>query len=386
MLGVVASCAPVAHPAPAVGDSPAAGVAIRAARLFDPLAATSTSGVVVRVQGSRIVDVLPATRYRARQGERLIDLGDATLLPGLIDAHVHLSLGGPPRRNAAATLRAGFTTVADLGAVSQRVLRLRDSVNAGAVEGPRVLAAGLWVGVQGGVCEFTGIGVAGGAEAFRARVRENVAAGADLIKACVTGWPAAAWSAPDASELSPPLLAAVVEEAHRGRRLVVAHALSRGGVRAALDAGVDGLAHAAYVDDELAARMRGRGMWMIPTLASLTTGDTSAAARDLVDAVRRAHRAGVTLVYGTDGGVLPHGQNAREAAALLAAGVPAAEILRAATVNAARALGIADSVGAIRAGMVADLVAVAGDPLADVATLQRPLFVMARGRVVLGER
>jgi imidazolonepropionase-like amidohydrolase len=127
-------------------------------------------------------------------------------------------------------------------------------------------------------------------------------------------------------------------------------------------------------------------MWMIPTLASLTTGDTSAAARDLVDAVRRAHRAGVTLVYGTDGGVLPHGQNAREATALLAAGVPAAEILRAATVNAARALGIADSVGAIRAGMVADLVAVAGDPLADVATLQRPLFVMARGRVVLGER
>jgi imidazolonepropionase-like amidohydrolase len=127
-------------------------------------------------------------------------------------------------------------------------------------------------------------------------------------------------------------------------------------------------------------------MWLIPTLASLTAGDSSAVARGLVDGVRRAHGAGVTLVFGTDGGVLPHGQNAREAAALVAAGVPPADVLRAMTVDAARALGLADSVGAVRRGMIADLVAVPGDPLVDVAALARPRFVMARGRVIVGDR
>jgi imidazolonepropionase-like amidohydrolase len=197
---------------------------------------------------------------------------------------------------------------------------------------------------------------------------------------------AAAWANPDSAELAPAVLAAIVDEARHARRRVVAHALSRAGVRAALGAGVDGLAHAAFVDDELAAQMRRQGVWMIPTLASLTAGDTSAAARALVESVRRAHRAGVLLVYGTDGGVLPHGRNADEAVALVGAGVPPADVLRAATVNAAGALGIADSVGAVRRGMVADLVAVSGDPLVDVAALGRPRFVMARGQAVARAR
>jgi imidazolonepropionase-like amidohydrolase len=338
---------------------------------------------VVLVDGGRITEVAPAARYRPRPGDRLMELDPAsTLLPGLIDAHVHLSLGGQPRANAGAIVRAGFTTVADLGAVSQRMLMLRDSIAAGVVEGPRVLAAGLWIGVKGGVCEFTGIGVAGGAENFRDRVRQNLAAGADLIKACVTGWPNAAWTHPDSAELSADILAAMVDEAGRANRPVVAHALSPEGVRRALDAGVAGLVHAAYLDDALIARMRDRGTWLVPTLATLGAGDSSARGRGLVEAVARAFRAAVPLVYGSDGGVLPHGRNAQEALALLAAGIPAAEILRAATVNAARALGLSDSVGAIRPGMVADLIAVPGDPLADIGVLRRPLFVMARGRVI----
>jgi imidazolonepropionase-like amidohydrolase len=272
--------------------------------------------------------------------------------------------------------------VADLGAVSQRIMTVRDSIAAGAWEGPRILAAGLWIGVKDGVCEFGGIGVAGGADAFRARVRENLAAGADLIKACVTGWPDAAWTHPDSAELSAEVVAAIVDEARAGGRPVVAHALSAEGVRRALDAGVAGLVHAAYLDEALAVRMRERGTWLVPTLATLTAGDSSPKVRALVDAVLRAHRVGVPLVYGSDGGVLPHGRNAEEAATLRAAGIPAAEILRAATVNAARALGLGDSVGAIRPGMVADLIAVPGDPLADLDVLQRPHFVMARGRVV----
>ena len=362
--------------------APSGRTAIRVSRLVDPADATVQRDVVVLVEGSRVADVVPSARYQSRPSDRVVDLGDVTLLPGFIDAHVHLTIGGAIKETAAADLRAGFTTVADLGAVSQRVLRVRDSITAGTIEGPRVLAAGLWIGVKGGVCEFTGIGVAGGPDVFRARVRENLSAGADLIKVCVTGWPAVAMTHPDSAELSLDVLSAIVDEAHRASRRVVAHALSREGVRRALDAGVDGLVHAAYLDDSLAARMRQRGIWLIPTLASLTAGDSSAVARGLVDGVRRAHRAGVMLVFGTDGGVLPHGLNAREATVLAAAGVPPADILRAMTVNAARALGIADSVGTVRRGMVADLVAVSGDPLADPSVLERPRFVMARGRVV----
>lgn len=373
---------------PAVGQAPQADpgttlrVAIRAARLLDPTSGTTRRDIVVLVEGSRIAAVLPASRYQPVAGDQVIDLGDATLLPGLIDAHVHLSIGGPARRNATVTLNAGFTTVADLGARTQQMQVVRDSIGAGAWEGPRVLTAGLWIGVKNGVCEFGGIGVSGGPDAFRARVRENIAAGADLIKACVTGWPGVAWSHPDSAELSPAVLGALVEEAHRANRRVVAHALSREGVRRALDAGVDGLVHAAYVDEGVARRLRDQRIWLIPTLASLTAGDTSLPARGLVDAVRRAHQAGVSLVYGTDGGVLPHGENAKEALALSAAGIPSADILRAMTTTAARALGIADSVGTIGQGMIADIVAVPGDPLADLGTLLRPVFVMARGRVV----
>jgi imidazolonepropionase-like amidohydrolase len=355
---------------------------VRAARLVDPVSGSVSRDMVVLVGESRIEDVIPASRYRAAPGDSAIDLPNATLLPGLIDAHVHLTIGGRPHAMADADLRAGFTTVADLGARSMAVIALRDSIASGAVPGPRVIAAGLWIGVKNGVCEFRGIGVAGGVDAFRARVRENVAAGANVIKACITGWPADAWSHPDSVELPLEVLRAMVEEAHGAKRRVVAHSLSRAGVRAALDAGVDGLVHAAYVDSALAARMRTQGMWMAPTLASLTTGDTSAASRGLVDAVRLAHRAGVTFVFGTDGGVLPHGENAKEAAALGAAGLSPLDILRAATVNAAKAFGLADSVGVVRRGMVADLVAVDGDPLSDLAALSRPSFVMARGRVV----
>ena len=157
-------------------------------------------------------------------------------------------------------------------------------------------------------------------------------------------------------------------------------------MRRALDAGVDGLAHAALLNDALVARMREGGVWMVPTLASLTADDTSAAGRGLVAAVALAHRAGVVLVYGTDGGVLPHGGHAQEAAALVAAGISPAEILRAATTNAARALGLGDRLGAIRPGYAADLVAVDGDPLRDATALARPVFVMARGRVARSDR
>lgn len=379
LVAALSACAA----APSAEPVPQPRLVVRAARLVDPASGTVTRDVVVVVRGDRIVAVEPASAFRPQTGDEVHELGDDTsLIPGLIDAHVHLTIGDGARRSAAAALRAGVTTVVDLGARTFEVTALRDSLEETAAPFPRILAAGLWIGVRGGVCEFGGIGVAGGIAAFQARVRENLAANADLVKVCVTGWPSVATLHPDSAELPAAVISALVEEAHRGGRRVVAHAISAEGVRRSLDAGVDGLAHAAYVDSSLAARMRERGMWMVSTLASLTAADTTENARRLVASVVGAYRAGVTIVLGTDGGVLPHGDYAREALALAAAGIPAADVLRAATVDAARALGIADSIGAIAPGFVADLVAVRGDPLGDVGALARPAFIMARGRVV----
>jgi imidazolonepropionase-like amidohydrolase len=353
---------------------------LRSGRLLDPVTGRVSHNQSIVVEAGRITQVAPVVAIPV--GAEVVDLTAYTVMPGLIDAHVHLGIGGPPRDNALADLKAGFTTVVDLGARTSRLLRIRDSINAGHIPGPRVLAAGIWVGTKGGVCEFNGIGLAGGPDVFRARVRENVDAGADLIKVCVTGWPGAAFADRAGYEIADDALRAVVSEAHAARKLVIAHDISAGGVRAALRDSVDGLAHAAYVDAPLAAAMKARGMFMVPTLASLTGGDTSAASRALVAATGLAYRTGVTLVFGTDGGVLPHGRNALEFQALIQAGVTPLDAIRAATVNAARALRLADSLGTIAPGMLADIIAVEGDPLVDITAMQRPRFVMSRGRVV----
>lgn len=354
---------------------------IRAGALLDPATGRVTRDQQIVVEAGRIVSVGDWPNA-ASAGGQVIDLSHLTVLPGLIDAHVHLTIGGTVRANALADLGAGFTTVVDLGARGTRLLQLRDSINAGSIAGPRVLAAGIWVGAKDGVCEFNGVGIAGGAEAFRQRVRENIAAGANLIKACVSGWPAQAYADANNVELADSVLTAIVDEARKGARRVVAHDISLGGVRAALRTGVAGLAHAAYVDSATARAMVAQGMFMIPTLASLTAGDTSAVSRRLAQSTALAYRAGVPIVFGTDGGVLPHGQGALEFVAMTNAGISLLDAIRGATSVAANALGIADSVGTIAAGKVADLIAVEGDPLRDVAALQRVRFVMQRGKAI----
>ena len=359
---------------------PAQRIVIRAGQLLDPVAGRLIPNQTIVVERGRITAV--GTSLPTAPGDSIVDLSAYTVLPGLIDAHVHLGIGGPPRTTAIADLRAGFTTVVDLGARTTRVLAFRDSINAGLIPGPRVLAAGIWIGKQGGVCEFNGIGISGGAEPFRQRVRDNVAAGADVIKVCISGWPAAAYAEPDSYELPDSVITAIVEEARRLGRRVIAHDISPGGVRAALRAGVHGLAHAAYLDSASAGQLRQRDVFLIPTLASLTAGDTSAGSRGLLEATVLAHRAGVRLVFGTDGGVLPHGRNAEEFAVLARAGIPLPDAVRSATSGAAQALGLADSLGTLVPGKAADLIAVEGDPLRDASALGRVRFVMVRGRVV----
>ena len=362
------------------GPPAKAGYALKGVRILDVVTGRYSEPSVVLLSGSRIERILPAAQYAAALADSTIDLTGKYLLPGLIDGHVHFSLAGPIRANALATVRAGFTTVADLGARGQRVLRFRDSVNAGTAPGPRILAAGLWIGIQGGVCEFSGLGVAGGADAFRQRVIENIQAGADVIKLCVSGWPAESFANPGKYELSDSILSASVAEAHRAGKLVIAHDLSREGVRAGLAAGVDGLAHAAYLDSALALEMKRRNVFLIPTLASLTGGDSSQPSRALIEATRLAHRLGVSIVLGTDAGVIRHGENAVEFAALAGAGLSPIDAIRAATIHAARALRLADSVGTVTPGMVADLIVLDRDPLQDLAALRSPFLVLARGK------
>lgn len=362
------------------GDAGAQRTVIRAGRLLDPVTGSVARDQYIVVERGRITAV-SGTR-QAAVGDSLIDLSGLTVLPGLIDAHVHLAIGGPPRRNALADLQAGFTTVLDLGDRTTRILRIRDSIEAGQMPGPRVLAAGIWVGRKDGVCEFNGIGLSGGAELYRQRVRDNVNAGAYLTKACVTGWPGDAYEHPDSYEMPDSILAAVVDESKKLGRMVIAHDISVGGVRAAQRAGVKGLAHAAYLDSATARSVKESGMFLIPTLASLTGGDTSAAARALVAATAVVYRAGVPLVFGTDGGVLPHGQGVQEFSALVAAGVSPIDAIRSATWGAAKALGLSDSLGVVAPGRVADLIAVEGNPVADVSSLGRVRFVMRGGRVV----
>jgi imidazolonepropionase-like amidohydrolase len=353
-------------------------LAVTSARLIDVVTGTVIPRGLVLVRGGRIAAVGSRDSISVPPGGRAVDLGDVTLLPGLIDAHVHLTLGGSPQANAEATLKAGFTTVQDLGALGYGNLRLRDSVAAGVRTGPRVIGAGPWLGVTGGICDFSGIGVRDRAELLQ-RIRTDAEHGADLIKLCVTGWPAAGFAHPDSVELSEEWVAAAVAESARLGRPAVAHAVGRAGAASAVRAGIAGLAHAAFLDDGTIGLMRTRGTWLASTLVSFQQGTDTASFQALWARMQAALRGGVRIILGTDAGVVPHGSNARELAALVRLGMPPIDALRAATIQAAQALGIADRLGSLTPGKLADLIAVPGDPLADISVMERVVFVMKDG-------
>ena len=335
------------------------------------------NGAIV-VRGGKIVALYaPERRWQPPAGAEVVDLEGSTVLPGLIDAHVHLTLGNDADSNARATLLAGFTTVADLGSADGAGLRLRDRIAKGEVPGPRVIAAGSWIGERGGVCEFGGATVHGAAEAG-ARARADLEAGADLLKVCVTGWPRDAVASPDSVELGAEPLDAVMVAAKAARRPVFAHSIGQAGALLAARHGVRALAHTPIVDSAGAAVLARSGVQVISTLASLRPRPGGA---EVVASFRLLRRAGVPVVLGTDAGVLPHGQNARELVALTEAGLTPAEALRAATSDAAALLGVKDA-GEIRVGAAGDLVVVEGDPLADIRLVQRPTLVVQGGRTV----
>jgi imidazolonepropionase-like amidohydrolase len=447
--GVLVSCAALATwsggaqadppgtaaPGTAAAGAAAAAVLLTAAHLYDGRSARMLSPGFVLVAGDRIVAV-GSEPPAAPQATR-IDLGDATLLPGFIDAHTHLAWSYSAsfdsreldrlRKTAPelaldavpwvrATLRAGFTTVRDLGGSDFIDVALRNAVASGAIEGPRMLVAvkglggtgshaddlsGYRDGVFGRQSGLTD-GVADGPDAMRRAVRWVVKNGADVVKVHVSGGVLSLTDDPNAPQLTQAEIDAAVDEAHALRRRVAAHAHGNEGAKRAIRAGVDSIEHGTYLDDEALDLMKLHGTVLVPTLMAFAglrerlakpgalpppiAAKATAAVGSIRSVVERAIRKGVTIGLGTDASVYPHGKNAGEFLELVAMGMSPLAAIRAGTSVDARLLGIDDRTGTLDAGKLADVVAVPGDPTRDAAVLARAFFVMQAGVVRRDDR
>jgi imidazolonepropionase-like amidohydrolase len=395
-------------------------VVIRAGRLLDVKTGKTLSNQTIVIQGDKIASVGADTVVPA--DAQVIDLPNATVLPGLIDAHTHLTMTtnfgysalaiSIPRealygaRNARVTLDAGFTTVRNLGADGFSDVALRDAINAGDVPGPRMLVSGPPLSITGGHADnnllpfeyhATSEGVADGVDGVRHMVRQDIKYGADVIKFMASGGVLSHGDNPQASQYTLEEMKAIVDEAHRLGRKVAAHAHGAQAIRWASEAGVDSIEHGSYIDDAAIAEMKKNGTYLVPTLYLAdwflenaekigTPAELIAKGREVMPAARknvaRAFAAGVKVGFGTDAAVYPHGLNAHEFAVMVKLGLTPLQAIQAATINDADLLGWSDKVGTIEPGKWADIVAVDGDPLADVTTLERVKFVMKGGEVV----
>jgi imidazolonepropionase-like amidohydrolase len=403
-------------------------VVLHAARLVDGTGAAPIANAVVVVTDDRIVAAGRRGSVAEPAGARVIDLSDATLLPGFIDAHVHIAgreLADPGSASAAVrdlpamdailgvenarrTLMAGFTTVRNAGSADFADVALRNAINGGYVVGPRILASGHAVGITGGHCDENGYrpgllegdhrtGVADSPEQIIAAERYQAKYGADVIKICATGGVLSEGDAVGVQQFNAAELRAAVEEARLLERRVMAHAHGAEGIKAAVRAGVHSIEHGSFLDAEGARLMAQRGTFLVPTLSAgetvlnaadrgILTGQRAekarAAGQAMRNATRVALRAGVPVALGTDAGVGAHGANAREFVLMVEwGGMTPLQSIQAGTLNAARLLGIDRQVGTLAAGKLADVVAVAGDPTRDIRAMERPVLVMRSGVV-----
>lgn len=408
---------------------PAKTIVIRAARMFDGKSNQMVSPGIVVVTDARIVDAGP--RAATPAGAEVIDLGETTLLPGFMDAHTHLTHErGDSTANdrvnsleqtsaektlvaaemARRTLMSGFTTVRNLGAEDFIDVGLRNGINRGLTPGPRMLTAVRGIGTLGGHCDSTngyrwGLldprmetpNVAVGAEGMRQAVRWNIKYGADVIKTCASGGVLSLNDDVDSPQLTQEELNALVDQAHTQRRKAAAHSHGAEAAKRAVRAGIDSIEHGSFLDDEALRLMKEKGTFFVPTLMAIEgiRERMAAGARmdprqerkarlamDAIDTtVRKALAMGVRIALGTDAGVYPHGRNPEELHLLVDRGMKPIDALKAATSADAELFGIAERVGTLEAGKLADVIAVPGDPLMNIRLVERVLFVMKEGVV-----
>ena len=412
-----------AQPAP----TPVRPVAIKAARMFDGTSDHVVNNGVVVIQGNKIVAAGANAAIPA--GAQVIDLGDATLLPGLIDCHVHLTdessdnfyldffqdIHRMPAETALIatsyarkTIEAGFTTVRNVGAADYVDVGLRNAINKGYIVGPRMLVAVYAIGATGGHADDMSLppargvaqwgpmqGVCNGVAECREAVRYQIKYGADVIKFMPSGGVLSLTDPVDAPELSQEEMNAIVEEAHHWGRKAAAHCHGDAAAKMAVVAGVDSIEHGSFLQSDTLQMMKEKGVYLVPTLmAGFTVGEKaskfpppiSVKARAAHDALfgmfRNALKVGVKIALGTDSAVSPHGLNAHEFVLMTQNGMAPAAALRAGTIVAANLLGVADRLGTLEAGKLADVVAVPGNPLDDITTMEHVSFVMKEGTVV----
>lgn len=402
-------------------DRPA--TVLKARAYIDVRSGRAIAPATIVIQDGRITAIGPGASVPP--GAIVRDLGDLVLLPGLIDSHVHLVIG-PGRYddqlhkrssaakaldglvNAQATLRAGVTTLRVAGDddVWYAPFALRDAINAGKFDGPRIVGAGHYLSIPGGHGDFNDISpefpfipapglIVSGADDIRRAVRNEVKYGSDWIKIMVTGGVLSSGDDPRAQHMTDEEIRAAVDTAHALGRKVMAHAHGASGLKSAVRAGVESIEHGSYLDDEAIALMKERGTFLVPTLfviqslyeAPTNEGvppDQQAKAREAVKAhrvsFRKAFQAGVPIAYGTDLVTMTHEHKVQEFRTMVAEGMSPLDAIRAATVNAARLLGLEAEIGAIEPGKQADIIGVQGDPLGDIGALGRVRFVMKGGK------
>ena len=395
---------------------------VRAGRLVDVVDGTLRTNQTIVVRGDRIERVGNSAAIEMPAGADVIDLSGMTVLPGLIDMHVHLT-GDPeaqgyanlaasvPRNalfgaaNGRRTLNAGFTTVRNVGAGGFADVALRDAINNGDVPGPRMRVAGHALGITGGHCDNNflppeygakGGGIADGPWEIRRKLRENAKYGADVTKFCATGGVLSKGTTVGAQQYTLEEMRTIVEESHQRDRKVAAHAHGTEGIIAAITAGVDSVEHASMIDDEGIRLAKTNGTFLVMDVYVSTyileMGEAAGFLPESLDKERqvgqvqrnnfqKAHEAGVRMAFGSDAGVYPHGNNGKQFAYMVQYGMTPMEAIQAATVNAAELLGWPGDVGAIEAGMYADIIAVRGNPLEDIRELEDVPFVMKGGEV-----
>lgn len=421
-LAVAASLNTVARSA-----EPTVPVVLKAAYLFDGKSGRLTNGGVIVVQDGKILSV--GNAQAAPANARVIDLGDATLLPGFIDAHTHVTVEMPDdyfrgfhtnmfrfpveqshyaALYAKRTLEAGFTTIRDLGAGDFLDIGVRNAINGGVIPGPRIVAAAHAIGSTAGHCDNgpfppdliapSGVidGVCNGADECRAAVRYQMKWGADVIKICASGGVLSETDPVDVPQLTPEELHAIVSEAHAWKKKVAAHSHGDVAARLAVEAGVDSIEHGSFLSEETLQLMKSKGTYLVPTRMAVFWVNKEAegyppAIAEKSRAAWAAHekmfksalKVGVPIALGTDSGVSPHGMNAKEFGLMTQLGMQPAAALLSGTREAAKLLGVDAEVGTLEAGKLADIVAVKGNVLNEITTTEKPVFVMKRGVVAV---